>query len=772
MRIFIIIGFLLCCMISEAQQKKQNQKAKSPLSDIENLMQSADKLFKQGEYIKASRLYDICAGMYESESPRAKEQKKKCQQLFKLQEDAFFQFTKKNYTQAIAIYDELLAINPNDITAINFRKNVLEVQRTPPVNDLETLLNKADDLFQKGHLSDARILYQIVISAPEKYKTPLAQAKIHEIDQINTGIKGYTLLAVQNPKKAKEFLEQAKSKYGDSWGPIIIVEDDYVRLRRAFLALVNSADKMFTEGYYDNALANYQKALKIPHFSNLIRGKSRILNCESIIRRKEQNAQLISDPGKHSTIVGNFDFILNLNYKDSITRNDYYDYIKKDLIAADKYNDCDKIKLTIVKLTLIHENRSSGENIDSFTSDCDEKAKCFVIINTFRGNLKEIGSYIFNARTTEDLLNAETNLKKLQSDCNTNAQCLPDSLCKALKDTLAYTQKKLQKQQCIVKADDLLTRSDSLFTLNSCKEAMNVLKKIDTTCLIGNSIKLYKTALQRSTKCFKLEMYNLYMDSTYKQISKKYQKDVARLLDSALVYAPDSIARRKVNCMKYPENCKSVMKEKEICTDTARSAGKIEFVFGINPLTTISEIGIIPLNGQLIHPELNSNVLLGARYNFIRYRKHIDFPIGIYFNTIEANVSSTTLANKFVTGDLNIKMVEIIPELKWHTIAPCPDKARFMITAGLTGGYSWASSVSKDLIFVDEFKTALQQPIVGFLGSIGFDIPKPKKFGFEAAIFYSRKGSLYDHESKSLTSPFKAQAYYTLIGIKVGLRLW
>lgn len=772
MRLFIIILFGISCIICEAQKKYQPQKVKKNTTDFAYLMQYADNLFKQGEYIKASRLYDICANMYESESPRAKKQKDKCQELFKLQEDAFFQFTKKTYPQAIAKYDEILARNPADIIAINFRKSILEVQRTPPINDLEIILNKAEDLFQKGRLSDARTFYQIIISAPEKYKIPLAQAKIHEIDNVSASIKGYYSLSVQNPPKAKDLLTQLHSKYGDNWAPIKKIDDEYVLRRADFLALVNSADRMFIEGYYSNALANYQKALKIPYFSDLIRGKSRILNCEEIIRRKKENAQLIVDPGMYNIVVGNFKYILNLNYKDSISRNEYYDYIKKDLIAADKYNDCNKIKVAIVKLTLIHKNRSIAENIDSFTGACDEKTKCFVYVNTFKENLKEVDRYIFNARTAEDLINVEDNLKKLQSECNNNSKCLNDSLCNTLKEKLEYTQKKLQKQQCILKADNLLTQSDSLFTLNSCKEAMQVLKKIDTTCLIGSSVKLYKNALLRSIKCFKLEMYNLYMDSTYKQISKKYQKDVKRLLDSALVYAPDSIAYRKTYCMRYPEICKKDIKEKEICTDTTRSAGKIELVFGINPLMFISEIGINPLNGQFIYPELKSNILVGTRYNFIRYRRHIDFPLGVYFNNIEANVSSSRLSNKFVTGSLNIQMIEIIPEIKWHSIAPCPDKPRFIITAGLSGGYSWANSVSKDLIFVDEFKNALQQPIVGFLSSIGFDIPKPKKFGFEAAIFYSRKGSLYDHQNKNLTSPFNAQTYYTLIGAKVGLRFW
>ncbi len=772
MRLIIIIVFGISCVICEAQKKYQPQKTKKNTTDFAYLMIYADNLFKQGEYIKASRLYDICANAYESESPRAKKQKDKCNELFKLQEEAFLQFTRGNFVQATAKYDKILTINSTDITSKNFRKNILEIQSTPPVNDLEIILYKANELFQKGRLTESRILYKIIIGAPEKYKTPFAQARINEIDNVNAEIKGYYSLAIQNLKKAKEFLAQLHSKYGNNWPPIKKVDDDYVYRRRDFLALVNSADQMFIEGYYNNALANYKEAIKIPYFSDLIRGKSRILNCEAIIQKKEQNAQLIADPGMYNIIVGNFKYILNLNYKDSITRNEYYDYIKKDLIAGDKYNDCNKIKVTIVKLTLIHKNRSIAENIDSLTSDCNGNVKCFIYVNTFKENLKEIDKYILNARSAKDLINIEHNLKKLQLECNINDRCLNDSLCNALKNKLEYTQKKLQKQQCIVKADNLLKQSDSLFVLNSCNEAMQILKKIDTTCLMNNSIKLYKNAFMRSIKCFKLEMYNLYMDSTIKQTSKKYLIDVNRLLDSALVYAPDSVALHRTYCMRYPENCTSEEKDKEICKDTTRSERKIEVILGLNPLKFISKVGISPLSNQFVYPNLKEFFLIGLRYNFIKYRRHFDFPLEANFYKINTEIPSSRLSNKFIAGSLDIRMFEFIPQIKWHTIAPCPNKPRYFITAGLTGGYSWSNSVSKNLFFVEEFKTTVLQPLVGLFASTGFDLLKPKKFGIEAAIFYSRKGSLYDHHSKNLTSPFDAKTYYTLIGVKLGFRLW
>ncbi len=777
MRILMMLSLWLCCMVGEAQQKTPAQKPKKPMRDFAYLMQYADNLFKNGEYIKASRLYDICANMPEEEPLKARKKRDKCLELNRMREEAFNQFTKKNFKAAIVLYDKILtkSENPTDPIAAKYKKSIIEIQNTPLVIDLEILLKKADDMLSKGRLSDARILFQIVISAPENYKKTYVQAKIQEIDAINTALKEYQRLAYINPKKAKEILNKLSNQYGKDWTLIKKVEDEVENNLRRHNELMAIAKKRFRAADYAGALNKYTQATQIKGFTNIKIAKQKILDCENIIIKKQEIARLIIDPDKNNIVESNFKFILQKNPDDIPTRNEYYEFIKTMLVTAYKNNDCEKIKTTIVKLNFIDKNKGTTSNINQYVDRCDNNEKCFIRKSTFTINLKEATKNLFNARTTEDLSNVNQLLNQLKTECETYHECLSDSLCRVLSDTIRYTQKKIQRQKCMLESDNLLAISDSLFTINLCKEATATLKQIDTTCLVGNGLKLYRNTLARANSCFKKQMYNAFMDSTNKQIEKNYRIDAKRLLDSAMVYAPDSISFRRAYCQKNPELCKEIKntdKTTKPCTDTTLKAKKTEFVIGANYLSFLSEVAINPMGTRFVFPNLVGSYYGGIRRNFIHYKKPFDFLIGLNFHSINTEVLQTQLFDQTISGSLKIQMVESTQEIKWHTIPDCPTKLRLFLTTGVSEGYSWSNAIAEELVFTKEFKNTTNQPIVGFLVSTGIDLPKSKKFGGEIAIFYSQKAGVYEHTSKKILNPFQTKTYYTMFGLRLSLRFW
>lgn len=250
----------------------------------EQLMAQKDYTSARGEFTKASQL--------KPNESYPKEKLQEINQLLKQQDEnqaSFDQsvakaegyFAKKEYDQALNEYQKALVSIPGQkavtdkIDEINRMKSGLAAKD----NQFTSLLSEADILFDKASYNEAKGKYnEILVIEPDDEH---AKARIAEIDQIQTAQReiennyNKTIAAADIYFKNQEF-ESARTEYqkASSLKPAELypanklvelnnILEGQAAQQNSYEQLIAGADKLYSEGKYEQARIEYQKALDL-----------------------------------------------------------------------------------------------------------------------------------------------------------------------------------------------------------------------------------------------------------------------------------------------------------------------------------------------------------------------------------------------------------------------------------------------------------------------------------------------------------------------------
>ena len=250
----------------------------------EQLMAQKDYTSARGEFTKASQL--------KPNESYPKEKLQEINQLLKQQDEnqaSFDQsvakadeyYAKKEYDQALNEYQKALVIIPGqkDVTDKIDEINRMKSGLAAKDNQFASLLSEADKLFDKASYNEAKGKYnEILVIEPDDEH---AKARIAEIDQIQTAQReiennyNKTIAAADIYFKNQEF-ESARTEYqkASSLKPAELypanklvelnnILEGQAAQQNSYDQLIAGADKLYSEGKYEQARIEYQKALDL-----------------------------------------------------------------------------------------------------------------------------------------------------------------------------------------------------------------------------------------------------------------------------------------------------------------------------------------------------------------------------------------------------------------------------------------------------------------------------------------------------------------------------
>lgn len=736
--IFILLSLLSFSVIS--QKQKQTPKV-SEKSDFDLFMEKADNYYKAGDYFRAKNMYDYCSKMNHYNVKEALRKKEMAINLLILRYSVKQKLNQGNNFDAQKIAYKILELNKDD----SFAKNELK--------NLSTNENKTNTIATKSSKDKSSQ------NSLDKYNTYLPKKNISRADEQDTGAELEII-----KEKSKEEQKLFESHFANG------------------VRYLNDCNFK---------LAHQQFGLALKLRPNAPKTKLNYYSAKTLLGHIEDVEKYKNNPvGKYEIIYSIYDKVLNLAPKCSKIRNDYFDFVAKQIQNKTDKSSCNQLETTINKLRYIDNKRLSNETyLTNLLQNCHlQDTLCGYRLQFVRKRindakkLTESGIY----DNSDDILNES--LDELKSlNCGSQSEQFE----KEVNKILSINQQKKQVRKCFDTQQNIIAKSDSLSD-KDCKTAFEILSKIDTSCLDTKTKNTLFVKQKNARYCYRNQLMRAFEDSAARSRGLGYKLDEKLLLlkkeklllefalensethsDSLRIYN-----QLNINDCKQQNNgeCPSDV-SKIICKDSSLvSLLGIGVYIGFN-INNVPYLGIstdLLLNGRKETPFIGNNFFIGIKLQKYNFKKWFDASISLNYTNNKYTFSSLVIDNQTYNNSstpltVSSNKILIQNDLKYHLKNICPNKTRFYLNSGFIIGVEKSSLVS-DFLTKTDIENRLNNMTVGYSLALGIDSPLSKAWNVE--IFYNRFGSFYNFTQKQVTNPLdKLNTVYSqsYIGCKVGV---
>lgn len=761
-------------------------------SEFEIAFAAIESSFKKGDY---ERAYDISNRLLYTLNSSGKKDRlsqinRESKKLQELRYEAYVAAKNQNYKLAFQKYDYILRENPTDLITKKNKENLLLLVNQPKNNLIDSILMKANRLFEEALANStdllekekkvkiAKEMWTRVIQTAPNFQKGLIVNNIYLADKMLKTIEGQRI--------AMQKLEITKNKEAE----LIKKKQEEQKKLDAFQQLFES---LYAKGIhalsncdYQTSLSYFEKAHKMK--PGATKTKKYYYDLQALIVYMKRLEIYKNTPNSsYNEILVTYEKIKKLNADFELTQlNSSCKLVDKEVIsyintnlpnAADKYS-CDRIYFFKSILDAYETSNIEKEKILALISTCEELANvCKIANKLIADRVKEAirlhnqGFVDASASSFKSILDE---IKKIQSECNEFDSSI---FMSQINEYVDKNSKLIAQKECEEKQQIKFELAGNLSDRQEYVKALETYGSIDTTCLN----KAFKTSLTSRKAMAKSQLFSYYEESALRSKGLGYYKDEAQFLQKAYGLSANKIDSTRIenkyklnkcvqeNGGKCPDQDAKDIANSVACNDTTQRQTKITLLFGFNSRSTELDFlrpEIEMSRGQQIG-EYSLTPFLGIGVNRQSFRKKIDYSADLLY-TLPNRISFRTPTSTFNTVSASFQSIDMDLKVKYHKIKPCPTMGRVFIFAGGNLGYKKLSKSSGDLDSITYLKENYSESFyVGYLGGIGYEFPKDRlsiEVGLKKQAAFLSNEIYYNPTQKT---PFSIGFIFAKLGLSI-----